>query len=177
MKQYGLAITFLAIVALGSIASTLLLAGKWRESVAACASSERALEEKRAEQTKRIEQLAERRRQVSDAQNYAQTWEPYLARMRTLADVVSGVDTEAQKAVVAIGNRSTPDVTMTFEKKDVPVQAVRMDASGDYARLVNWLGAVEAAYPAALVWRVGLEQRDKNMAMAVTLYIPPFIKR
>jgi hypothetical protein len=81
-----------------------------------------------------------------------------------VANVVSSSDKQ---------NKSDPGYT--FRNKIIPVESVKISVSGDYYRLLNWLGAVEQQFPLARVEAVDFTNQN-GLKMTSTFSFPTCFK-
>jgi hypothetical protein len=59
-----------------------------------------------------------------------------------------------------------------FNGRQLTVQNVNISVTGDFYRTLNWLGAVENAFPLARVEQVSYTNNGNSLALAVQLVFP-----
>ena len=82
-----------------------------------------------------------------------------------VANVVSSSDKQ---------NKADPGYT--FRNKIISVESVKISVSGDYYRLLNWLGAVEQQFPLARVEAVSFTNQN-GLKMTSTFSFPTYFKQ
>jgi hypothetical protein len=81
-----------------------------------------------------------------------------------VANVISSSDKQ---------NKSDPGYV--FRNKTIPVESVKISVSGDYYRLLNWLGAVEQQFPLVRVEAVNFTNQN-GLKMTSTFSFPTCFK-
>jgi hypothetical protein len=90
--------------------------------------------------------------------------------------ILPALDSLAVANVVSSSDKQNKaDPGYTFRNKIIPVESVKISVSGDYYRLLNWLGAVEQQFPLVRVEAVSFTNQN-GLKMTSTFSFPTCFK-
>lgn len=107
------------------------------------------------------------------AEQFLAIWSPHLESDASIDDIFGRLDTLAVNNVLSPSGKSfTNSSQYFFDGKQLPVESVDITVAGDFPRTLNWLGAVESAFPLARVQQVSYTGNGGSIAMATHLVFP-----
>ena len=110
------------------------------------------------------------------ANNFLKEWQRSFLSEDDMQRILPALDSLAVANVVSSSDKqSKADHGYTFRNKIIPVESVKISVSGDYYRLLNWLGAVEQQFPLVRVEAVGFTNQN-GLKMTSTFSFPTCFK-
>ena len=108
---------------------------------------------------------------------FMNAWSAMLAPGRDANSIMSEFGSLGIAHTIAIqGRKPTPNDTTVWQGRQIPMQGAQCTAvSGEFYRLMNWLGAVERAWPLARFETVSIDQNGASLSRTVKVAYPSFI--
>jgi hypothetical protein len=173
MKHYRAA----AIVLLAASAALLLVVVKSfsraHRAAAGLVAGKQAVAMAQAQLTAAQRAVTVARAKGARADRFLDTWTNELDAESNIERVFGKLDTLAVNNLLApSGKTFTSNMNYFFNGRHLPVQHVNMSVAGDYARTLNWLGAVEGAFPLARVEQISYTNSGNSLSLAVQFVFP-----
>jgi hypothetical protein len=106
------------------------------------------------------------------ADEFIKEWQRSFLSEDDTQRILPALDSLAVANVVSSSDKQNKaDPGYTFRNKIIPVESVKISVSGDYYRLLNWLGAVEQEFPLARVEAVSFTNQN-GLKMTSTFSFP-----
>jgi hypothetical protein len=173
MKRYTTAAAVLLI------ASALLALGMLRSFRSAHRSAAALAEARSAMETAHQELIASQReaetakKQSESAARFLETWSLDLSAAASIEEIFGRLDTIAVNDLLSpSGKNFAVSPNYFFNGRHMPVQSVNITVAGDYYRTLNWLGAVEYAFPLARVEQISYTTNANSLSLAVQFVFP-----
>lgn len=173
MKHYTVP-TFLLLAVTG-----LLLLGILRSFAragradAALAAERSDVDQARRELTRSLQAAKAATEQSAVADRFLGRWKPELESDGNIEQIFGQLDTLAVNNLLSpSGKNFAVKSNYFFNGRQLSVQDVNISVAGDFYRTVNWLGAVESAFPLARVEQISYTTNGTSLAMAVQLVFP-----
>jgi hypothetical protein len=110
------------------------------------------------------------------ADEFIKEWQRSFLSEDDAQRILPTLDNLAVANVVSSSDKQNKaDPGYTFRNKIIPVESVRISVSGDYYRLLNWLGAVEQQFPLARVEAINFTNQN-GLKMTATFSFPTYFK-
>jgi hypothetical protein len=110
------------------------------------------------------------------ADEFIKEWQRSFLSEDDSQRLLPALDNLAVTNVVSSSDKQNKaDPGYTFRNKIIPVESVKISVSGDYYRLLNWLGAVEQQFPLARVEAVSFTNQN-GLKMTSTFSFPTCFK-
>lgn len=110
------------------------------------------------------------------ADDFIKQWRSSFLSEDDTQRILPTLDNLAVANVVSSSDKQNKaDPGYTFRNKIIPVESVKISVSGDYYRLLNWLGAVEQQFPLARVEAVSFTNQN-GLKMTSTFSFPTYFK-
>jgi len=110
------------------------------------------------------------------ANEFIKEWQRSFLSEDDMQRILPALDSLAVANVVSSSDKQNKaDTGYTFRNKIIPVESVKISVSGDYYRLLNWLGAVEQQFPLARVEAVSFTNQN-GLKMTSTFSFPTCFK-
>jgi hypothetical protein len=110
------------------------------------------------------------------ADEFIKGWQHFFLSDDDTQRILPALDSLAVTNVVSSSDKQNKaDPGYTFRNKMIPVECVKISVSGDYYRLLNWLGAVEQQFPLARVEAVNFTNQN-GLKMTSTFSFPTCFK-
>jgi hypothetical protein len=110
------------------------------------------------------------------ADEFIKEWQRSFLGQDDTQRILPALDSLAVTNVVSSSDKQNKaDPGYTFRNKIIPVESVKISVSGDYYRLLNWLGAVEQQFPLARVEAVSFTNQN-GLKMTSTFSFPTCFK-
>jgi hypothetical protein len=107
------------------------------------------------------------------ADQFLQTWTAELGAESNIEEVFGRLDTLAVDNLLSPSGKSfTLSKNYFFNGRRMPVQVLNLTVAGDYPRTLNWLGAVEDAFPLARVEQISYTSAGNSLALAAQFVFP-----
>jgi hypothetical protein len=107
------------------------------------------------------------------ADRFLETWTAELQAEDNIEQVFGRLDTLAVNNLLSpSGKNFTLNKNYFFNGRHTSVQNVNITVAGDYPRTLNWLGAVESAFPLARVEQISYTTNANSLALAVQFVFP-----
>jgi len=173
MKQYTLPAGLLLLISLALILGVAVSMKHEAMAAAKLAASEHDLESAR-EELRAVElSAANAARKSEPANRFLDTWTPRLVGEASIEEIFGRLDTLAVSNLLSpSGKNFTVNSNYFFNGRQLPVQNVNITVAGDYSRTLNWLGAVEAAFPLARVEQISYTVNGNSLALAAQFVFP-----
>lgn len=108
-----------------------------------------------------------------EAERFLQTWTAELQSEQNIEQVFGRLDTLAVDNLLSpSGKNFTLNKNYFFGGRHMAVQVVNINVAGEYPRTLNWLGAVEHAFPLARVEQIAYTTAGSSLAVAVQFAFP-----
>jgi hypothetical protein len=113
------------------------------------------------------------RERSAEADRFLKKWTDELGAESNIERVFGQLDTLAVNNLLSpSGKNFTLNMNYFFNGRHLPVQNVNITVAGDYSRTLNWLGAVESAFPMARVEQVSYTNNGNTLCLAVQFVFP-----
>jgi hypothetical protein len=107
------------------------------------------------------------------AARFLDTWNLQLAGAASIEEIFGRLDTIAVNDLLSpSGKNFVVSPNYFFNGRHMPVQSVNITVAGDYYRTLNWLGAVEYAFPLARVEQISYTTNANTLSLAVQFVFP-----
>lgn len=173
MKKYTMP-TFLLMACSG-----LMLYGMLKSAGQASRATAELAAERSAVETARGQLLATQQAtkvatsKSASADRFLDVWKPELTADPDIEHIFGQLDTLAVNNLLSpSGKNFTVKPNYFFNGRQLPVQNVNITVAGDFYRTLNWLGAVENAFPLARVEQISYANNGNSLTMAVQLVFP-----
>lgn len=173
MKHYTLPtfvlLAFSALLLFGILKSF----GQARQSESKLAGEQRSVELTRQQLTAIQQAAAVAKSKSATADKFLETWTAELDAESNIEHVFGRLDTLAVNNLLSpSGKNFTLNTNYFFNGRHLSVQNVNITVAGDYARTLNWLGAVENAFPLARVEQISYTTNGNSLSLAVQFVFP-----
>jgi hypothetical protein len=122
-------------------------------------------------QTQQAARAAEARSAPAD--HFLALWQPELAADANIEQIFGQLDTLAVNNLLSpSGKNFMVKSNYFFNGRQLTVQEVNISVTGDFYRTLNWLGAVEHAFPLARVEQISYTNGNSSLALAVQFVFP-----
>jgi len=107
------------------------------------------------------------------ADTFLAAWAPELSSEVNIEQIFGRLDTLAVNHLLSpSGKNFTLDANYFFDGRHLAVQNVNITVAGDFYRTLNWLGAVENAFPLARVEQISYTNNGSSLSLAVQFVFP-----
>ena len=107
------------------------------------------------------------------ADQFLETWRPELSSDVNIEQIFGQLDTLAVNNLLSpSGKNFELKSNYFFNGHQLPVERVNINVGGDFYRTLNWLGAVENAFPLARVEQISYTNNAESLAVAVQFVFP-----
>jgi hypothetical protein len=107
------------------------------------------------------------------ADKFLEVWTPELSSEANIEQIFGRLDTLAVNNLLSpSGKNFALNTNYFFDGRHLPVQNVNISVAGDYYRTLNWLGAVENAFPLARVEQISYTTNGSSLSLAVQFVFP-----
>jgi hypothetical protein len=108
--------------------------------------------------------------------NFIKQWQRSFLCEDDAQRILPALDSLAVANVISSSDKQNKeDPGYTFRNKIIPIESVKISVSGDYYRLLNWLGAVEQQFPLVRVEAVSFTNQN-GLKMTSTFSFPTCFK-
>jgi len=173
MKRYTTAAAVLLV------ASALMSLGMLKSIRSAHRASASLADARAAMETARRDLVASQReaeaakKQSESAARFLETWSLDLSAEASIEEIFGRLDTIAVNDLLSpSGKNFVVSPNYFFNGRHMPVQSVNITVAGDYYRTLNWLGAVEFAFPLARVEQISYTTNANSLSLAVQFVFP-----
>jgi hypothetical protein len=173
MKNY----TFPSVLVLAA-SGLMLFATAKTAAKASRASAALATERQSLAASKQTLMATQRRARAAAVQSQAtdrflELWQPEMDGASSIEQIFGQLDTLAVGNLLSpSGKTFTSKINYFFNRRQFPVQTINITVAGDFYRTVNWLGAVENAFPLARVEQISYAGGQNSLTLAVQLVFP-----
>jgi len=116
-------------------------------------------------------------RDAVPVENFIKDWKDQFSAGDDLSQIFSHLDTLAVDNLLSSSDKSNnPSSAYLFKDAQRNVLAITIRVSGDYARIINWLGEVETTYPLARVEHVTFTVKNNTVSMYAAIVFPHFFE-
>lgn len=120
--------------------------------------------------------LAPMRTAAAPANAFMAHWRAALGPGHDGNAILSDLSRCGNEQAVAVQNRHSGAAEYPWKGRTLHFQSAEGEGiSGEYYRLINWLGAVEHTWPAARIEQAALEQRGASLRLFLKLSYPSFL--
>ena len=120
-----------------------------------------------------VAKAAQARKQGSATDVFLETWRKEFHASDNVEQVFGRLDTLAVNNLLSPSGKSfTINSGYFFKDAQVRVKNVNVTVTGDYFRILNWLGASEYAFPLARVEQVSFTTNASSLALSVQFVFP-----
>lgn len=173
MKSYNLAAAALlgaTLACLACIGSSLRNAN---QAVADLATDQQATDMARAGLAQVQKSVTIAQKKSEGANQFLEAWTPQLDAQSNIEAVFGKLDTLAVNNLLSpSGKNFQVKPNYFFNGEKLPVENVNITVAGEYSRTVNWLGAVEAAFPLGRVEQISYTMTGNSLALAAQFVFP-----
>lgn len=173
MKSYTLPAAVLVAVSgcmLLGLTSSMKHAG---QAQAKLATDRQALQTAQLELTSADRAARDMAKKSRPAEQFLDIWTPRLTAETSIDEIFGRLDTLAVDNLLSpSGKNFTTSSKYFFNGRQLSVQSVDITVAGEFARTLNWLGAVEAAFPLARVQQLSYTGAGNSLALAAHLVFP-----
>jgi hypothetical protein len=107
------------------------------------------------------------------ADKFLESWSAEMQAEANVEQVFGRLDTLAVNNLLSpSGKNFTLNKNYLFEGRHTSVQNVNITVAGDFPRTLNWLGAVENAFPLARVEQISFTTNTSSLSLAVQFVFP-----
>jgi len=107
------------------------------------------------------------------ADRFLETWQPELSSNVNIEEIFGQLDTLAVNNLLSpSGKNFELKSNYFFNGRQLPVERVNINVGGDYYRTLNWLGAVENAFPLARIEQISFTNNADTLAVTVQFVFP-----
>jgi len=173
MKRFTLpALVLLAVSALLLLA-ILRSFGRASQAAGKLAAEQRSVELSRLQLATIQRTAITAKSKSAAADKFLETWTQELDAESNIEHVFGRLDTLAVNNLLSpSGKNFTANTNYFFNGRHLPVQNVNITVAGDYARTLNWLGAVEYAFPLARVEQISYTTNGNSLSLSVQFVFP-----
>jgi len=109
----------------------------------------------------------------AQADRFLETWTAEFQAEENIEQVFGRLDTLAVNDLLSpSGKNFTLNKNYFFNGRHTPVQSVNITVAGDFARTLNWLGAVESTFPLARIEQISYTTNASSLALAIQFVFP-----
>ena len=173
MKHYRMPIFFL-LAATGMLLFGLLKSFRQANQAEVQLGAERAaVDSARAELAATTQAARSATAKSAAADRFLDLWKPEIAADSNIEQIFGRLDTLAVNNLLSpSGKNFALKTNYFFNGRQLAVQNVNISVTGDYYRTLNWLGAVENAFPLARVEQISYTNNGSSLALAVQFVFP-----
>jgi hypothetical protein len=107
------------------------------------------------------------------ADRFLDAWLPDLASNGNIEQIFGRLDTLAVNNLLSpSGKNFAIKTNYFFNGRQLSVQDVNITVAGDFYRTLNWLGAVESAFPLARVEQISFTNNGSSLSLAAQFVFP-----
>jgi hypothetical protein len=173
MKNYTIAAILLLLVSALFLFQMLQSFGRASKAVndLATAQDEATLARQQLEAVQRAATAAKENSAQSD--RFMEKWTAELQAEENIEQVFGRLDTLAVNNLLSpSGKNFTLNKNYFFNGRHTSVQNVNITVAGDFPRTLNWLGAVESAFPLARVEQISYTTNTSSLSVGVQFVFP-----
>lgn len=120
-----------------------------------------------------VQKAAQAKQRSSATDAFLDTWRKEFHSSDNVEQVFGRLDTLAVNNLLSPSGKSfTINSGYFFKDAQVRVKNVNVTVTGDYFRILNWLGAAEYAFPLARVEQVSFTTNASSLALSVQFVFP-----
>jgi len=109
----------------------------------------------------------------ASADKFLEAWAPELSSQADIEQIFGRLDTLAVNNLLSpSGKNFALNTNYFFDGRHLPVQNVNISVAGDFYHTINWLGAVESAFPLARVEQISYTTNGSSLSLAVQFVFP-----
>jgi|HubBroStandDraft_1064217.scaffolds.fasta_scaffold289325_2 hypothetical protein len=107
--------------------------------------------------------------------HFLSDWKDQFKVGSDLSSIFNTLDTQAVNNLLSSSDKNnTQDATYLFGGKPSGVLKVSIQVSGDYSRILSWLGQIENTYPLARVEEANFTEGNSTTSMKAQITFPLF---
>jgi hypothetical protein len=173
MKNYSIAAILVLLVSALFLFQMLQSFGRASRAAnnLATAQDEASLARQQLEAVQRAATAAKENSVQSD--RFMETWTAELQAEENIEQVFGRLDTLAVDNLLSpSGKNFTLNKNYFFNGRHTSVQNVNITVAGEFPRTLNWLGAVESAFPLARVEQISYTTNTSSLSVGVQFVFP-----
>ena len=173
MKHYAFPTILLLVASALLFVAALGSFGRAARSVRERDAARMAVEAARLDLTASQKNAAAARERSAEADRFFGKWSAEVEAESNVEQVFGQLDTLAVNNLLSpSGKTFTLNANYFFNGRHLPVQNVNITVAGDFSRSLNWLGAVESAFPLARVEQISYTNNGNTLCLAVQFVFP-----
>jgi hypothetical protein len=173
MKRFTLPACILLAASALLLLAILRSFGRAGQAEGKLAAEQRSVEVGRQQLASIQRSAAAAKNKSAAADHFLETWTQELENESNIEHVFGQLDTLAVNNLLSpSGKNFTLNTNYFFNGRHLPVQNVNITVAGDYARTLNWLGAVEYAFPLARVEQISYTTNGNSLSLSVQFVFP-----
>jgi hypothetical protein len=173
MKFYQTSVVVLLTLSVAFIFAALKSAERARRADAALTGERAALEQGRRDLLATQSAAAAAKKKGAPIEDFLKTWSQELSSESNIEHVFGQLDTLAVDNLLSpSGKNFSTNLNYFFHGQHTPVQNVNITVAGDFYRTLNWLGAVENAFPLGRVEQISYAANGNSLTVAVQFVFP-----
>lgn len=173
MKQYRVPAIVLVAASLLLALLTLKSVERARRAAADLAEARRLLGNSRRDLMVAQAAAARAKKSSAPVEEFLAQWNDELAAEASIEPIFGKLDTLAVNDVLSpSGKNFGVKPGYLFQGRKMPVQNVNITVAGEFYRTLNWLGAVEYAFPLARVEQISYAANGGSLTLALQLVFP-----
>jgi phosphate-selective porin len=119
--------------------------------------------------------LQKKKEATTPANTFMGHWRNAIVSDQASNNMLSDLAKFGTDELVSVQGRKSGKAEYLWRAKPVEVQFADVAVSGEYHRLMNWLGATERAWPLARFEQIALHQNGPSLQLFVRLSYPSFL--
>jgi hypothetical protein len=173
MKHYRIPAIALLVVSAALLLFTLKSIERTRRAGADLVDARRALDRSRRNLLDSERAANEAKQSGAPIEEFLGNWTREITAEASIEQIFSQLDTLAVDNLLSPSGRNfTTNANYLFDGRKIPVESVNITVAGDFYRTLNWLGAVEAAFPLARVEEISYVANDTSLSLSIELTFP-----
>jgi hypothetical protein len=173
MKHYRMPVIFLLAATVLLLFVTLKSFGRVNQAALGLAAERTAVTIARLELARTQQAARTATAQSAPADHFLELWKPEIESAGNIEQIFGQLDTLAVNNLLSpSGKNFALKTNYFFNGRQLTVQNVNIAVTGDFYRTLNWLGAVESAFPLARVEQVSYTNNGNSLALAVQFVFP-----
>lgn len=173
MKHYRIPALVLVAASAALILFTLKSVERTRRAGADLVAARRALDQSRRDLLDSERAANAAKHSGAPIEEFLGNWTREITAEASIEQIFSQLDTLAVDNVLSPSGRNfTTNSNYLFEGRKIPVESVNITVAGDFYRTLNWLGAVEAAFPIARLEQISYAADETSLSLSIELTFP-----
>jgi hypothetical protein len=173
MKRFTLPTLVLLAVSALLLVAIFRSFGRASQAAGQLAAERQSVDMSRLRLTSVLRAAAIAKGKSAAADKFLETWTQEQDSESNIEHVFGRLDTLAVNNLLSpSGKNFTLNKNYFFNGRRLQVQNVNITVAGDYARTLNWLGAVEYAFPLARVEQISYTTNGNSLSLSVEFVFP-----